>query len=213
MNAGSDRAESRLVVAEAPPFQIRHKLPEDFPDDYAWRCDPELARYDGEPALDISYEEYLGRVGYDARYASPWHGSFSIDDAESRHIGNATYYNVSSGRDSAEIGMVIAEPGCRGNGNGSRLAIAFVRYLWEAYPFRRLELHTLEWNERAVRCFQRAGFEPTARVLRVDEWFIRMEARREWWLLWDAEGRFEIRPKGASRERARAPENTDAAEA
>jgi hypothetical protein len=51
----------------------------------------------------------------------------------------------------------------------------------------------LEWNERAIRSFRAAGFADAARVFRDNEWFLRMEARREWWLLWDAEGRFAAR--------------------
>jgi hypothetical protein len=50
----------------------------------------------------------------------------------------------------------------------------------------------LEWNERAARAFERAGYERTARVYRAEQWLLRLEARREWWLLWDSEGRFDF---------------------
>jgi RimJ/RimL family protein N-acetyltransferase len=178
------------VVAAAPPFRIRYKRAEDLAEDYAWLCDPELARFDGRRPLTVSYEEFLRDAADEVRYASPWGQSLSIVDGEGRHVGNATFYNVSPGRDSAEIGMLLADPALRGRGDGRRLAVAFIRYLWENHPFRTLRLHTLDWNERAIRCFARAGFEPTARVYRDDAWFLRMEARREWWLLWDSEGRF-----------------------
>jgi RimJ/RimL family protein N-acetyltransferase len=87
--------------------------------------------------------------------------------------------------------MLLADPSLRGQGNGSRLAVAFTRFLWANYPFRGLVAHTLEWNVRAIRCFERAGYEQTARVFRNEQWFLRLQARREWWLLWDSEGRFE----------------------
>jgi hypothetical protein len=63
---------------------------------------------------------------------------------------------------------------------------------------RVVYLHVLEWNERAARCFSRSGFDPVARVLRDGQAFTRMESRREWWLLWDAEGRFQFERETAN---------------
>ena len=181
-----------LVVARAGDLRIRHKHRSDFPDDYRWRKDPELARYDGRPVTAATYEEFVRSVEHEPRYAAPNHESFSIVDEDARHVGNVMYYNVSADREQAELGVLIAEPALWGHGVGRQVMVAFVRYLWESRPFRTLVLHTLEWNERAIRSFRAAGFDDAARVFRDNEWFLRMEARREWWLLWDAEGRFTL---------------------
>ena len=73
---------------------------------------------------------------------------------------------------------------------GTAATVGFLRYMWLNTPFRRVYLHTLSWNMRAQRCFGRAGFAPVARVLRGSDEFVRMDVRREWWQLWDQEGRF-----------------------
>ena len=184
-----------LVVARAGDLWIRRKHESDFRDDYAWRRDPELARFDGRRAIDITFDEYVHEAAHEARYASPWRETFSIVDAAGRHVGNTMFYNVTANGDCAELGVMLADPASWGQGSGRRVMVSFVRYLWAAHPFRTLVLHTLEWNQRALRCFQRAGFHETARVLRDEDWLVRMEARREWWLLWDSEGRFEERAR------------------
>ena len=109
------------------------------------------------------------------------------------------YYNADP--DSAEIGISIALGEYRGLGIGREAITAFLRFLWTERPFRRVYLHTLEWNEKAQRCFRAAGFEERARVHRDGAWFLQMEVRREWWLLWDAEGRFAAAVHDASVDR------------
>lgn len=187
-------AGSPDAIAALGPVRLRRKRPGDVADDYAWRTDPEIARFDGRPPLRMSYPEFSAQAEREMLFGSASRGSFSIEDAEGRHIGNIMYYNAAEGRESAEIGMVIGAEPDRGRGHGRAAVVAFVRYLWSEQPFRHLYLHTLEWNERARRCFRDAGFDETARVLRDGQAFIRMEVRREWWLLWEAEGRFDATP-------------------
>ena len=46
----------------------------------------------------------------------------------------------------------------------------------------RVYLHTLDWNERAQRCFSKSGFKPVRTVRRMAQDFILMEVLREDWL-------------------------------
>ncbi len=179
------------VIARAGEFVIRRRVAEDLVNDYGWRRDPELARYEGQTPLAISFDDYVARTELELAFHSDSYESFSVDDGDGTHVGSIMFYNASTGREAAEIGMILGDPAARGRGAGAALMVAFLRYLWSAYPFRVLLLHTLEWNERALRSFRRAGFDDAARVFREPEWYIRMEARREWWLMWDGEGRFD----------------------
>lgn len=180
-----------LVVADAGVLLIRHKIREDAFDDYQWRRDPELARYDGNPPIELTYTEFLDRFQRELDFPSGDRRSFSIVLPDGRHIGNIMYYNADLARTAAELGISIAVPELQGVGLGTVATIAFLRYLWHSHTFRRIYLHTLDWNERAQRCFRTAGFDQTGRVSRKDQSFVRMETRREWWLLWDQEGRFD----------------------
>lgn len=183
--------EPPTPLARAGEFVVRRRVASDLVNDYAWRQDPGLARFDGQPPLAIPFDDYVARNEMELAFHSGSFESFSIDDGEGRHVGTIMYYNSSPGRETAEIGMILGDASARGRGAGAAIAVAFLRYLWHNYPFRVLLLHTLEWNERALRSFRRAGFTDTARVYRDPDWFIRMEVRREWWLMWDDEGRFD----------------------
>ncbi|GBD23094.1 hypothetical protein HRbin29_00748 [bacterium HR29] len=180
------------ILARSPRIILRAKRVEDAENDYRWRTDPELARLDGAEPLQVGFEEFLRR--YPAETLGPWPDRelYAIETSEGAHIGNLMVYNLSPSLESAEVGITIGEAHYRGRGYGTEAMVTFMRWAWSARPWRRLVLHTLEWNERARRCFARVGFQPTAIVLRRGERYVRMEALREWWLLWEAEGRFQF---------------------
>ena len=179
-----------VVVAETQRLRIREKRIEDAAAEYAWRKDPEVARYDATPPLILSYREFVQQFERDLRFDNPVRHAYAIETVEGEHIGALMYYNADHVTGTAEYGISIGPEEARGAGLGTEATIAFLRYAWRALPLRRIYLHTLEWNERARRSFERAGFRQTDTVLRRNERFLRMEARREWWLLWDSEGRF-----------------------
>lgn len=179
-----------LVVAAGSRVRIRRKVRRDAEDDFRWRSDPENARFDGQAPLQQTFAEFLQQLDADIAFGAPEKEFYSIIDEAGEHIGNVMYYHGDSLNGEAELGISLGLEARRGQGAGTAAVILFLRYLWQNYPFRRIYLHTLEWNERAIACFRKAGFNESARVVRDDESFVRMEARREWWLLWDAEGRF-----------------------
>lgn len=190
MTAAPPHEFDHLVVATGPSVRIRRKVRKDAEDDYGWRTNPDNARFDGEKALQQSFEEFLQQVESELAFGQPEMEFFAITDGDGRHVGNVMYYHADSYLGEAEFGLTLGEDQDRGRGWGTEAAILFMRFLWQNYPFRRIYLHTLSWNERAISCFQRAGFNEATRLTRNGEPYIRMEARREWWLLWDGEGRF-----------------------
>ncbi|MFN0147569.1 MAG: GNAT family N-acetyltransferase [Dehalococcoidia bacterium] len=187
---GQATPHDQLVVADAGPFRIRRKHRDDLADDYAWRRDPETARFDGALPLGLTFEQYVREMEQELIFGLPGRASFSIDAPGGEHIGNVMYYNASQYGDAAELGISIGREEWRGKGAGTAVVVAFLRFLWATTAFRRVVLHTLTWNDRARRCFERAGFAALETVLHNNEPHLLMEARREWWLLWDSEGRF-----------------------
>ena len=190
MSAPGGHEFDHLVVARGPAVRIRRKVRGDAEDDYRWRTNPENARYDGEAVLQQTFDEFLQQVESELAFGAPEMEFFAITDEVGRHIGNVMYYHADSYLGEAEFGLTLGEDADRDRGIGTQAAILFMRFVWQNYPFRRVYLHTLAWNERAIACFRRAGFDEATRLMRNGEPFVRMEARREWWLLWDGEGRF-----------------------
>jgi RimJ/RimL family protein N-acetyltransferase len=176
-------SDEKRYLARGTNVSIRLKTAADAPDDYRWRTDPEVMRYDGADPLTISYSEFLGLYTAELACVDSRRQAFAIDTTDGQHIGNVMFYNADHQRMQAELGVSIGEPAFRGRGLGSEALVLFVAHLWAAKPFSRLLLHTFDWNERAQASFQHAGFQPIARVSRGQQILIRMEARREWWLL------------------------------
>jgi RimJ/RimL family protein N-acetyltransferase len=179
------------TVIDLGAIRIRRKRMTDIPDDFVWRRDPELTRYDGVVPITVSYPEFANIAEHEVRHGASDRATFAIDTAGGRHAGNIMFYNVNGSRDEAEVGISLALPEVRDRGYGPAAMAAFVRYLWATTPFRVLRLRTLAWNERARAAFGRAGFSEAGTETRDGKEYVVMEARREWWLLWESEGRFE----------------------
>lgn len=179
------------VIAASPRVRIRYKRIEDAVADFGWRRDPELTAFDGTAPIAVSFTEFLRQSEFALSFADSRKEQFALETAEGQHIGNIMFYNGDSLAGEVELGISIGEPGARGRGLGAEATVAFLRFLFTERPFSLVYLHTLDWNERARRCFLRAGFRESASVLRGDRTFIRMEVERSWWLLADSEDRFQ----------------------
>jgi RimJ/RimL family protein N-acetyltransferase len=194
-------SRDHLVVAAGPRLRVRHKTLDDAIDDYSWRRDPENARLNGMQPFSEGFTRFLQVFEHDLAFVQPDRAQFAIEANDGAHIGSVMFYNADHGREAAEFGISIGDRRFRDSGLGREATVLFLRYAWQTYPFRSFYLHTLDWNERARRCFLAAGFNDVAVVERGGDRFVRMEARREWWLLWDMEGRFttpmEPRPSAA----------------
>ena len=186
----SKQGLEHLVVADTGRVRLRRKHVRDALNDFHWRRDPEIARYDAAMPLARTFTEFLDQFERDLLFADPRRRMLAIEAADGTQIGNIMYYNADDSRLAAELGICIALPEYRGRGLGTEAVVGFLRFIWNDTPFRAIYLHTLQWNERAIHCFEKAGFNQTARVLRQRQWFLRMEVRREWWLMWEQEGRF-----------------------
>jgi RimJ/RimL family protein N-acetyltransferase len=167
------------VAARGRRVILRQKRLSDGANDYAWRCDEELARFDAAPPLRTSFANFLASLSAQHRYPDAGRRSYAIEDEGGRHIGNVMYYNLREDVGEAELGITIGDRGCWGQGYGSDAVHALVRFLFRSKGLRRVFLHTLDWNSRAQRCFGKAGFEPRGTVWRDGQNFVLMEVRRD----------------------------------
>lgn len=165
-------ARGQLVV-------LREKRLADAEQDFEWRRDPELAAFDAARPYNGSFKDYLAIFGDELRYPSPYRRTIAVEDHQGRHIGNVMYYNVDYQRREAEIGVTIGLREYWGRGFGTDLLRTFVTYLFDALPLDRIYLKTLDWNLRAQRCFEKAGFKRYGSSRRGEHNFILMDIRRE----------------------------------
>ena len=186
----TEKSLDHLVLASGPNVRVRLRVREDGADEFRWRSDPETARFDGRPPNKEPFERFLDAFGYELAYGRTDREQFAIETLDGQHIGTVMLYNLGRDGDSAELGISIGESDARGRGLGREAIAVFLRWVWNNRSVRLVYLHALEWNERAIRAFRATGFDDAARVFRDSQELLRMEVRREWWLLWEAEGRF-----------------------
>lgn len=160
---------------------LREKRPEDAWDDYAWETDPELARLDAAPVLTMPYSQYLEDYTHELAGHYTTGQRFSIDTLDGIHIGNCSYYNYDEFRGDTELGIMIGNRDYWNNGYGTDAVTALVDYVFSNTSLHRIYLKTLNWNERAQKCFGRCGFTRYSELSRGGYNFVLMELHRDEW--------------------------------
>ena len=61
----------RTIVADGGVVRVGLKREADLADDYAWRTDPETARFDGLDPLEIGFGDYVERMRPEILYPGP----------------------------------------------------------------------------------------------------------------------------------------------
>ncbi len=161
---------------------LREKSVEDAHLDYFWRSDVEIARLDAAPPLRMTYDEYLRMFNDQLKYPSPASGRFGIHTQNGKYIGNCMYYDLDTINQQAEIGIVIGDKDFWNRGFGSDALATIMGHLFSTTHLERLYLHTLEWNKRAQRAFEKCGFVQVKPVRRNGMDFILMEIKKDRWL-------------------------------
>ncbi len=167
----AQRIEGERVV-------LREKRLSDAELDYAWRCDPELARLDAAEPLKAPFATFLRRYQEDLRFPYlHWH-RLAIETRDGRHIGNCVYHNGTGEPNEAELGIMIGDPQYRNQGYGTDVISTVVRHIFQDPCYDRIYLHTLDWNIRAQKCFRKCGFVSCGELVRGEHTFMVMELRR-----------------------------------
>ena len=182
------------VIVSGKRIRLRRKRLSDASSDYAWRRDPALARYDAARPTQLTYEEFLANYTRELLHPQAYRRTYAVEDHSALHIGNVMYYNIDLSRREAELGITIGNPDYWGRGYGSEAVDLFVDHVFTETAVTRIYLHTLDWNVRAQRAFENAGFRHCGRSKRGAYRFQLMELRREW--RWEREYQHHARRRG-----------------
>jgi len=166
---------------EGNKIGFREKRLSDAASDYAWQTDPELAKLDAMPLLAIPFPEYLLSYAHQTRFPTASSHQFSIETADGKHIGNCTYYNIDASKGEAELGIMIGDRDYWDKGYGTDAVMALVHHIFNTTRLNRLHLKTLDWNQRAQKCFAKSGFTPCGKSSQDAYNFVLMEITRRQW--------------------------------
>ena len=158
---------------------LRDKRLEDARQDYVWKTDPELARLDATLPVDVPFSTFLLTYAEELDRRADGQGRvFAVETTEGKHIGNCCYYNIDWLRKEAEVGILIGDAAYWDAGYGTDAVKALVDYVFKEKGLKKVYLHTLVWNTRAQKCFNKCGFVERKRVVKSGYDFIMMEMRR-----------------------------------
>jgi RimJ/RimL family protein N-acetyltransferase len=164
-----------------PRIKIRYKRISDARDDYAWQTDPELARLDAADPLTMTYQQFLSEFTFDLCYPSSNRHEFGVETPEGLHIGNCVYYNVNQTEAKTEMGIMIGNREYWNKGYGTETVNALIDYVFNHTNLERIYLTTLDWNQRAQKCFKKCGFLECGELVRDEHTFLMMAINRPEW--------------------------------
>ena len=160
---------------------LREKRLEDAALDYEWRTDEELSALDATTPLRMSYSSYLRLIEDEIRHPVPWSKRFAIDTLDGKLIGNCMYYDIDLAKGQAELGIMIGDKDYWSQGYGTDAVNTLISHMFNTAYFGRIYLHTLSWNLRAQKSFQKCGFVIVKPVRRSGYDFILMELMKDRW--------------------------------
>ena len=169
------------VALKGEKVIIREKKLEDVDCDYAWRTDEELSRLDATRPISMSYKDFLRYSREEMAYGTFSSHRLAIDTLNGQHIGNCMYYDVDFFRGSAELGILLGDRDHWSGGYGSEAVKLLLYHMFTEMPIKKVYLHTLDWNHRAQRAFEKCGFKIIRPVRRGGWDFLFMELTKERW--------------------------------
>ena len=169
------------VLIAGQRIVLREKKVEDAQDDYAWRIDPELAELDATRPLNMTYEDFARYSKEEISLPGSRSKRLAVDTVDGRHIGNCMFYDIDLRSGEAELGIMIGDKAYWSQGYGTETVGLLLDHMFTAYPFKRVYLHTLTWNKRAQKSFQKSGFQVVREVRRSALDFLYMEVWRHEW--------------------------------
>jgi RimJ/RimL family protein N-acetyltransferase len=150
-------------LIEGSDVVLRHHRHEDLPHVQRWYRDPELARltrYSLRPMSDDEIDRF-----FHGRLMSPESVAYAIDVRETgRLIGLTTFSNLDPENSSVMFHITIGEPDAWGKGYGTEATQLMLSLAFGHIGLNRVGLSVFGFNERAIRSYQKAGFQIEGRA-------------------------------------------------
>lgn len=129
-----------------------------------WYEDPDVSYWASGSHPDTLYSRYALEEQYERESHSEIIGRFIIETLDKEPIGLISYKSTNRQIQSVMIGIFLGEKDYWGQGYGTEAVRVFLRYLFEQWNYRRVELETWTGNERAIRTYTKCGFQIEGRL-------------------------------------------------
>jgi RimJ/RimL family protein N-acetyltransferase len=160
---------------------LRQKRLSDARNDFTWGTDEELSRLDAARPLALTFREAQILYEDELAYPQPRKQRFAIETRSGLHIGNCMLYDINKFKGQAELGIMIGDRRFWGKAYGTNAVRLLLEHIFTETKLNRIYLHTLDWNIRAQKSFEKSGFVSKGPVHRDGHNFLTMEITREGW--------------------------------
>jgi RimJ/RimL family protein N-acetyltransferase len=171
----------RDTVIVGSKTRLREKKLSDVRNDYRWQSDSELAKLDAAPTLIMSFSIYLLDYASVLHQKDHYRYPLAVETLDGKHIGNCTCYDIDEKKGEGQVGIMIGDRDYWDKGYGADAVNTLVNHIFNTSTINRLYLKTLDWNQRAKKCFIKCGFTPCGQIKRDGHSFVLMELKREQW--------------------------------
>lgn len=82
-----------------------------------------------------------------------------IIEFENRCIGSAGFHNISYEDKNATYRIGIFDTNLHSKGVGTAVTKLLLNYAFKMYKWHRIQLKVLDYNHRAIKCYEKCGFK------------------------------------------------------
>lgn len=102
---------------------------------------------------------------FEEREASPTDDSFAIHrEGEEEPLGVISLMNIKDKNPSAELSIIVGDEKDRDKGLGTEAMRIILRHAFEDLGLQRVGLSVFEFNEPAIRAYEKLGFQREGRI-------------------------------------------------
>ncbi len=134
---------------------------EDLPTFVRWLNDPEVRQY---LAMYMPMSMAEEERWFERQLEDPDSRIFAIETEDGGHIGNIGLHSIDWKNRKALLGIVIGEKECWGQGYGSDAIRTLLGFAFGEMNLHRVFLTVYDYNERAIRCYEKSGFQHEGRL-------------------------------------------------
>lgn len=153
-------------IFETERIRLTSFTDEDLPQFASWLSDFGLQRL-LNPGMSTPHnkEDYLNPDGwFQADLRSETSRVFALRTKEDNtFIGTSALVNFNMVTHCSEIGINLAHPDYQGKGYGSEVMLITMRYGFEQFNLNKINLNVMGFNTRAIRLYEKLGFQHEAR--------------------------------------------------
>ena len=151
------------AMLEGKLTRLRPIDPGDLERDYAWVNDREVTRFVAvRYPISRQDEERWLTEGPTNSFANGVR--LAIETQDGVHIGNLDLHQPHPEDRKAGLGIMIGDKAYWSNGYGTDAIVTLLRFGFHEMNLNRVYLHVFDFNERAISCYKKCGFQMEGRL-------------------------------------------------